>query len=1146
MSNDPSNDDPHLVAVEPGAKKTSKLHVSIEGIIAPDLPCEFGRYVLLDILGEGGMARVFRAELCGPAGFRKLVALKVIKPGVGAQANPTEIMDLIREACLGGRIKHHHIVDVYELGEVDGQMFISMELVEGLTLGQLIRNRSPLPAPVVLEIAVAMAAGLAKAHEFEAGGETLQLVHRDLKPSNILLSWDGAVKIADFGIAIARTNDVDSECEIPTHLQGTPTYMSPEQVMGEPLDGRSDIFALALVIAAMVLRRNPLGNRWVLDQLSKGMSLEAPLLDAKTVSDLNEVIPDLGQLLLHCLEPERNRRMSDAERLGDALQGLQEAVGYTPRLGRWIRMGPAPDERQAPTPEKKKQNEGETVTHSTVLSSVQAVRDNLGPPLDTFVGRSTELAELERLFGNGARLVTLKGTGGTGKTRLCRQFGRKAAVELSGGAWFLDLTEARSVMGVLNAAALALNVGLGRGDAVDALIDKLGHAVAGRGPILLMWDNCEQIVEHASSIIRRWLAMAPEARFLVTSRESLRVTGEEIFALSPLPEKEGVALFDLRAAALGAPWEPSDKNRTAIVQIVRRLDGLPLAIELAAARTSMLLPTQILARLSERFRLLHRAQRDGGLRHTSLRGLIDWSWDLLEPWEQVALAQLSVFRNGFFMEAAEAVLDVSAWPDAPWSLDVVASLFNKSLLHSRVVLGQPRFAMYGSIHEYAAEKLSYLKSPISGSGMAESTRLRHAQYYAFFGEESFLDSLDTYGGVEQCKNLALELENLLVGLDAGLAAGEPETGAVCALAAAAVFGMQGPFSDGIALLERVLGQPVGRRTQGRLFLKAGWLLHSCGRPLESLESFQQALAIHREVGDRRGEGISLRGLALLHRHQARISEALEHYSQALIIAREMGDRGNEGGALAGLATAQHEVGRVSEALECFQQALAIHREMGDRRYEGITLGNLALLHHDQGHNPETLECYSQALAIHREVGSRLYEGNILGGLALLHHDQGNIPEALEHYSQALAIHREVGNRRFEGVALGNLGDLLSSQGDLQSAEASLRGAIAIGDETLPVAAGAFRGSLSLIRAQQGALDEARELLEMGESQVRGVYQLELGKLLCKKARVEHLAGDPSASATALAEAESIDAELAAGPDSDLGRALADAREIIGS
>jgi tetratricopeptide (TPR) repeat protein len=218
--------------------------------------------------------------------------------------------------------------------------------------------------------------------------------------------------------------------------------------------------------------------------------------------------------------------------------------------------------------------------------------------------------------------------------------------------------------------------------------------------------------------------------------------------------------------------------------------------------------------------------------------------------------------------------------------------------------------------------------------------------------------------------------------------------------------------------------------------------------------------------------------------------------------------------------------------------------MGDRRIEGITLGNLALLHHDQGHNPETLECYSQALAIHREVGSRLYEGNILGGLALYHHDQGNIPEALEHYSRALAIHREVGNRRFEGVALGNLGDLLSSQGDLQSAEASLRGAIAIGDETLPVAAGAFRGSLALIRAQQGALDEARELLEMGESQVRGVYQLELGKLLCKKARVEHLAGDPSASATALAEAESIADELKIGPESDLGQLIVEAREAI--
>ena len=194
--------------------------------------------------------------------------------------------------------------------------------------------------------------------------------------------------------------------------------------------------------------------------------------------------------------------------------------------------------------------------------------------------------------------------------------------------------------------------------------------------------------------------------------------------------------------------------------------------------------------------------------------------------------------------------------------------------------------------------------------------------------------------------------------------------------------------------------------------------------------------------------------------------------------------------------------------------------------------------------PEALEHYQQALAIAREVGNRRDEGNVLGDLALLHHNQGRIPEALEHYQQALAIAREVGNRRTEGVVLGNLGDLLFSQGDLPAAETALLQAITISDETWPLAAGVFRGSLALIRAQQGGFEEARSLLAQGEPQVRGVYKEELGKLLCKRARVEHLAGDPAAAATALAEAESIADDLDMDPDTELGQAIAEARSAL--
>jgi tetratricopeptide (TPR) repeat protein len=366
----------------------------------------------------------------------------------------------------------------------------------------------------------------------------------------------------------------------------------------------------------------------------------------------------------------------------------------------------------------------------------------------------------------------------------------------------------------------------------------------------------------------------------------------------------------------------------------------------------------------------------------------------------------------------------------------------------------------------------------------------------------------------------------------------------CALAAAELFEMHGPYSDGIALLERVSGQPVGRGTQVRLFRRAGRLLFIAGRYSEALEHFQQAIAIAREVGNRRVEGMTLGNLAWLHRQQGRLPEALEYYQQALAIAREVGDHGSEAVTLGNLAIFHLEQGRSLEGREYLQRALAIAREVGNRRIEGMTLEIFANLHRGQGRASEAREHFQQAIAIAREEGNRRVEGMHLGNLANLHSEHGRISEALEHFQQALAIAREVGNRRTEGITLGNLGDLLFSQGDLTAAETHLLLAITIGDETMPAASGAFRGSLALIRAQQGAFDEARTLLSQGEPQVRGVYKLELSKLLCKKAQVEHLAGNPAAAAAALTEARVIAGELDEGPDSGLEEALAEARAAL--
>jgi predicted ATPase/serine/threonine protein kinase/Tfp pilus assembly protein PilF len=1102
----------------------------VDQLTAADLPRRFGRYELRSILGEGGMARVFGAELFGPAGFRKPVAVKVIKSKVLDQTGSDGADAFIREARLGGLLKHPNIVDVYELGEAEGQLFISMEWVKGLTLSALIHS-GRLPSTVVLEIAVGIVAGLASAHSLCSAGLEAGLVHRDLKPSNVLVSWDGAVKVVDFGIATTRHGELSESGEIFSQGRGTPSYMSPEQILGESIDGRSDLFSLGLVLTELSIGR-------FLPRKAVG-----PVVDDVHLAEVEAVIPGLRHILLRCLQPLPEARYPAADALLADLETLRERVGLQYRLRTWLSsafvlspsqgaassagspqragMGILWDDRDskasavlgACTKVLKPMLDSEANT--TILKPKARRRTNLGLPRDAYVGRASELDALSKHFETGTRLVTLKGTGGAGKTRFAQRYARSQVNDLAGGAWFVDLTEARTSKGLVQATAMALEVRMGS-EGHDGMVTQLGHAISGRGPVLLVLDNFEQVVEHAAGTLGQWLEMAPEARFLVTSREPLQLSGEHIFPLEPLPETDGIELLKLRARSAGANWQETSQTRAAIVGIVKELDGLPLAIELAAARTRLLSPTQLLERLSQRFKLLRGGRRDQSNRQSSLRDLIDWSWEMLEPWEQSALAQLSVFRDGFFMEAAEDVLDLSAWPDAPWSLDVVGSLLDKSLLYSREVHGQPRFGMYVSIQKYAAEKL--------GAEFG-ATAARHGQHFAQFGEEAFLETLDSHGGVARRRSLVSELENFLAGVNGALAAGEPEVAANCALAAGELFEMHGPYSDGIALIERVSGQPVGRGTQGRLLGRAGRLLYLAGRYSEALEYFQQALAITREIGDAVNEAINLGNLAIFHQEQGRISEAVEHFQQALAITREVGDRRNETTNLRNLATLHQHQGRYSEALEHIQQALAIAREIGSRRNEGLTLGNLATFHQEQGRYSEALGHFQQALSIAREVGNRRNEGIILGHLATFHQEQGRISEAVEHFQQALAIACEVGHRRTEGIVLGNLGDLLFSQGDLLSAETHLLPAITIGDETMLVAAGAFRGSLALIRAQQGAFDEARTLLEKGESQIRGGHLLELGKFLRKKAEVEHLAGEPAAAAVTLAEAESIDVEL---------------------
>ncbi len=1224
----------------------------LERLTAAELPISLGRYELQHVQGEGGMARVFRAELIGPAGFRKPVALKILKASAGGVVKSDEINDLVREARLGGRLKHPNIVDVYELVEIEGQLFIAMELVDGLTLSGLIRARRVLPAPVVLQLAVAITAGLAKAHSLVSQECPSGLVHCDIKPSNILISWDGDVKLADFGIATIQSSAVIRK-NGKRFVRGTLEYMSPEQLYGEVLDGRSDLFSWALVIGCMALGRHPINNMTLQERLLEMDSDTGSILPTGARKEIDAAVPGLGDILERCLSIERHFRPTNASALYQSLVQLQEHIGHRPTLLNWL-TDPARGEQPA-TLELPKESSSKEMANSEITDPDDpetVVRSNLGPSGDFFVGRVDEFVQLRQLVNEGARLITIKGPGGAGKTRLSRKFARSVLLEFKGGVWFADLTESRSYVGTLKVVATALNVPLTGGDEEEQLTQQLGHAIADRQCLLLVLDNCEQVIEHVARMVSCWLEVAPEVVLLTTSRERLSVVGEHIFALGPLPTKDGVTLFRTRARAVGSVWSEAEDTTGIIEQIVEAIDGLPLAIELAAARARLMSPHQILERLNERFKLLRGNARDRSSRQATLRGLIDWSWDLLEPWERSALAQLSVFRDGFFMDAAEKVLDLSAFPDAPWSIDVVGSLLDKSLLHSKASLDQPRFDMYVSIHAYAKEKLAQMED----GGFERAAQKRHAAHYAVLGLQDTQPGGQTGPLRVRLPILHRELENLLAGIEYGAIDSAP----MCCLAAIRVLGMTGPITAAIDMAGRVLDLPelpprirmlieiqrskclrisgrthearlmvrdAGRQTttrkvplisdrvgttdkkirtvpeetaahpedteegknpemmQAAALVESGNTEHTVNdnsgvakanhtlqdglsdgvsevsqrsreqalmeaeRLMElgnvereqsqetaAIRAYQAARELYKAHGHRSGEGCALGNIGVAHQERGEYARAIPFFTEALTIAQETNDRLKVALHIGNLGIAHQSLGQQEKAIASFIQAIEIAEEVGDTRHKGTILGNLGVLYGERGEHARAIPLFEEALDIAREVGEKRFEGLHLCNLGLVHQNLGQHQRAHDYFTEALGIAREINARLHEGIYLGNLGDSLFMLERLDEAETKFRSAIPILDETFPIAAGAFRGSLAQLLAQQDRLEEICTLLETGESQVKA-HEVEHVKFLSKKGQACHHAGDFEGARSSLKKAKTLVARLNVNKESEASKGI---------
>ncbi|MFO1310765.1 MAG: tetratricopeptide repeat protein [Burkholderiales bacterium] len=773
------------------------------------------------------------------------------------------------------------------------------------------------------------------------------------------------------------------------------------------------------------------------------------------------------------------------------------------------------------------------------------IPNNLPAERDVFVGRVSELRALADRLDGGARLVTLLGPGGTGKTRLVRRYAATWLGDWPGGVFFCDLSEARSLDAIHFAVGAALEVPLGRGDVGT----QLGHAIAGRGRCLVILDNFEQVAGHAADTIGAWLDGAHDAAFVVTSRERLHVRGEEVLPVEPLPVgADAIELFATRARAQRPDFALTEANRADVAQVVRMLDGLPLAIELAAARVRVMSPAQLAERMRDRFTILAGA-RGAAARQATLRAAIDWSWDLLSPWEQDAFAQCSVFDGGFTLEAAEAAVDLARWPDAPAVIDVVQALSDKSLLRTwvpstqgRYDIDEPFFGMYLSIREYAQEKLD-----VAGMQARQAAEARHGAYFARFGSDEESERLFLHGGVRRRRALALEIDNLVAACRRAAARADGAVAAGTLRVACEILELTGPYTLGVALGELVLAMPaLDARSRAWALAPHAMALRRAGRSADAAAAFDEALAAYRALGERRREAFALLSLGNLRRDEGRVGDARALQEEALAIARASGYRRLEGQALGNLGILHAEQGRLADALDHFEQAIAIHREVGNRYIEGIDTSNLGNVCRESGRLAEALQHYEHALAIDREVGNRRDEGIVTANLAMLCRDLGQYEEADARLTDALAVAREVGDRRLEGAFLGYLAVLARDRGDVDAGIAKCEQALAIhravGNRHQE---GVILGTLGGLLARRGRFEAARAALTAGDALLGEIgAQPARASLLCDRAIAEAAAGDRAAADAALDAAMKALRSAGLGPDSEAGRKVAATRDQL--
>ncbi len=650
---------------------------------------------------------------------------------------------------------------------------------------------------------------------------------------------------------------------------------------------------------------------------------------------------------------------------------------------------------------------------------------HLPPSLTRFFGREQELAHLQgMLFSGDTRLLTLTGPGGSGKTRLAIEAARRLAGAFAGAVWFVPLADVGEARLLPDWVHTALR--LPRAAQVEPL-EQVVEALSQQRSLLVL-DNLEHLPDKGAALVRTLLTRTPTLTILATSRQVLGLEGEREFVVPVLPTPGGagtpewliqfasVQLFVDRAQAVRPDFQVTGHNAPAVADLCARLEGIPLAIELAAARSQVLTPGQMLAQFAHRFDLLVRHRRDAPERHRSLWAALDWSYRLLSSPLQRFFCRLSVFRGGWTAEAAAAVCE------EPLALDHLAELRRCSLVLAEESVPDMRFRMLETLREYADGQLS----------LEEQGALKRRHRDFFLGLVQSQPKPGEPEHVVYLDRLEAEHGNLRAALEGCEAT---ENGAEAALKLAVglhrFWSVRGYLTEGRECLKRVLEREgASGRTLARASAlhEAGTLAASQGDQVAARALFEEALAIRRDLSDTLGVGVSLHQLANVMTRQGDYAAAQALLEESLARLREIGDRGNFAfsvNALGWIACLQgnYERGRALHA-----EALAIFREIKDRLGMAVSLNNLGCVARDQREYALARTLFEESLALYRELGHRGGAAGSLDNLGKVALRQEDYASARSLCGEALRTVGEQGDRRKSAESLGSLAALAAAQG----------------------------------------------------------------------------------------------------------------------